>query len=170
MNFVAFILPTLILLLIIYSAIKKVDLFESFTVGIKKALPLIYSVFPYLCGVLIMNELAYISGVYRLIGELFAPVLTFLGIPKELFPLIVLKPFSGSGSLALLSEIYNTHGVDGYISRCASAIFGSSETVFYISAVYFANCKKKRLKKAIAISLFSTFISCIFACFICRFL
>ena len=170
MKIVAFILPTLILLLFIYSAIKKVDVFESFTAGIKKALPLIYSVFPYLCAVLIMSELAYQSGVYRLIGELFAPVLIFLGIPKELFPLIILKPFSGSGSLALLSEIYKTHGVDCYISKCASAIFGSSETVFYISAVYFANCKKKRLKKAISISLFSTFLSCIFACFICRFL
>lgn len=170
MTIFVFLIPSLILFVFIYAAVKKINVFQAFVIGIKNALILIYDVFPYVCAVTIMSELAYKSGVYELIGKLFAPILTVFGIPKELFPLIILKPFSGSGSLALLSDIYKTYGVDGYISKCASAIFGSSETVFYISAIYFSACKEKRLKKAICISLVSIFISCVFACFICRFL
>ncbi|MBR5388246.1 MAG: spore maturation protein, partial [Clostridia bacterium] len=75
---------------------------------------------------------------------------------------------SGSGALATLSDIYAEYGADGYIARCASVIYGSSETVFYIAAVYFAGSKTKNLFKPIAISLLASFLSCVFACFICR--
>ena len=91
-----------------------------------------------------------------------------MGIPAEIAPLVILKPFSGGGSLALLSEIYQNYGVDSYVSLCASAVYGSSETTFYISAVYYSKSKEKRLIKPILISLISTFISIIFVCFICK--
>ena len=103
-----------------------------------------------------------------MLNGLLSPMWSFLGIPPELGPLILIKPFSGSGSLAVLSEVYATHGADSYVGRCASVIFGSSETVFYVSAVYFSACKNKRLLLPIIISLIAALMSAILACLVCR--
>ncbi|MBR2384376.1 MAG: spore maturation protein, partial [Clostridia bacterium] len=97
-----------------------------------------------------------------------SPFFNLLGIPTELTKLVLIKPFSGSGSLALVSEIFSTYGVDSYIARSACVIYGSSETVFYIAAVYFAGAKTKKLLVPILISLIASFFSCVFACFICK--
>jgi spore maturation protein B len=97
-----------------------------------------------------------------------SPIFTFWGIPTELTKLILIKPFSGSGSLAYLTEIIKNYGADSYISRCACVLYGSSETVFYISAVYFAKSKNKKRILPIIIILLSTFICAIFACKLCK--
>ena len=107
------------------------------------------------------------SGLSDFFSDLLAPVFNILGIPKELTKLVLIKPFSGSGALAILSEIFTKYGVDSYLARCACVIYGSSETVFYIAAVYFAGAKTKKLLTPIVISLFASFASCVFACFIC---
>lgn len=168
MKYFALVIPILLIALVIYSAIKKIKPYDAFAEGVGKTLPLIKSIFPYLATILIMTELFEKSGLTNLLSDFLSPALSFLGIEKELVPLILIKPFSGSGSIAILSGIYSKYGADGYLSRCASVIFGSSETIFYISAVYFAGVKEKRLIKPIIISLVSTFISIIFACAICR--
>lgn len=168
MKYATLILPAFIIFVFIYGAIKKVRLYDGFAEGIKGALPLVVSIFPYLAAIFTMTALLEKSGVSGMLIKVLSPAFEFLGIPKEVCPLVLLKPFSGSGSLALLSDIFNAYGADSYISRCASCIFGSSETVFYVSAIYFSKCKNKNLFKPIAISLFATFISCVFACFICK--
>ena len=168
MKYATLILPVFIIFIFVYGAIKKVRLYDGFAEGIKGAFPLVVSIFPYLAAIFVMTALLEKSGVSGVLIKILSPAFEFLGIPKEVCPLVLLKPFSGSGSLALLSDIFKTYGADSYISRCASCIFGSSETVFYVSAVYFANCKNKKLFKPVLISLVSTFISCIFACLICR--
>ncbi|MBR1677672.1 MAG: spore maturation protein [Clostridia bacterium] len=169
MKYFALIIPVMLIALMVYAAIKKNAAYDSFAEGAAKAIPLVVSVFPYVATITIMTELFQQSGVSAFMTKAIAPIAEFLGIPSELTPLVLIKPFSGSGSLAILSDVYKTYGVDSYISRCASVIFGSSETIFYISAVYFSKVKKKRLIKPIIISLASTFISIIFACFICKF-
>jgi spore maturation protein B len=115
-----------------------------------------------------MTELFDKSGLSDILIKFLTPFFSFLGIPKEVAKLVLLKPFSGSGSLALVSEIYTTYGVDSYIARCASVIYGSSETVFYVATVYFAGAKTKNVLKPVLISLFASFVSCVFACFICK--
>ena len=117
-----------------------------------------------------MSELFKVSGLYNLLATLLSPVFNFLGIPTELIELIVLKPFSGSGSLALLDSVYKSHGTSGYIALCASAIFGSSETTFYVTAVYYSKCRNKNAVKGIIISLTASFLTTCFACLLCRFL
>ena len=114
-----------------------------------------------------MTELFEQSGLSLALNKILSPVWQLLGIPVELGELILIKPFSGSGSLAVLSEVYATHGADSNIARCASVIFGSSETVFYVSAVYFAGCKNKNLLLPIIISLVASLLSAILACLIC---
>ena len=168
MKYFALVIPAFLIFIVVYSAIKKIKPYDAFTEGVAKTLPLIKTIFPYLTAILIMAELFEKSGLTNLLTGFLSPVAEFSGVPKELTPLILLKPFSGSGSLAVLAEIYSKYGADGYIARCASVIFGSSETIFYISAVYFSKVKEKRLIKPIIISLISTFISIVFACAICR--
>ena len=82
---------------------------------------------------------------------------------------MVLRPFSGSGSMAMLNELYQTYGVDSYISKCASIIISCTETVFYVVAVYYSSVKIKKLKGTVFLALLSTFIGSILACQICRF-
>ena len=102
--------------------------------------------------------------------DFLSPFFSALGIPAELTKLLLVKPFSGSGATALLSEILQTNPPDGYVARCAAVCYGSSETVFYIGAVYFAKTKNNKLTAATLISLFASFVSAVFACFLCRFL
>ncbi len=163
-----YVIPALFLFIFIYAAVKKVKPYEAFTEGAKSAVPFAVSVFPYLVSIFVLTELFEQSGVADLLTDLLSPIFNILGIPKELSKLVLIKPFSGSGALALLSDIFTEYGVDSYLSRCACVIYGSSETVFYIAAVYFADSKKKRnLTVPIIISLFASFASCVFACFIC---
>lgn len=164
----SYIIPFLFLTILVYSAIKKVKPYDAFTEGAKSALPFAANIFPYLVSIFVLTELFEASGISDFLSDILSPVFGFLGIPKELSKLVMIKPFSGSGSLAMLSEIFSEYGADSYLARCACVIYGSSETVFYIAAVYFANVKNKKLLLPIIISLFASFCSCVFACFICR--
>lgn len=163
----AYFIPVFFLIILFYSMIKKVKPYDAFTSGAKSAIPFAVSIFPYLVSIFVLTELFEVSGISNFFTKILAPVFKVLGIPQELTKLVLIKPFSGSGSLALLSEIFSTYGVDSYLSRCASVIYGSSETVFYIAAVYFAGAKTKKLFKPILISLIASFVSTVFACFIC---
>ncbi len=108
------------------------------------------------------------SGLADALTKFLSPVFGFLGIPPELTKLVLIKPFSGSGSIAYLNEIIAEHGADSYIARCACVCFGSSETVFYISAVYFAGVKVKKLAMPIAAVLIATLVSTVVACLLCK--
>lgn len=163
-----YIIPIIILFVLCYGFIKKVNCYSSFTTGAKKSLSLIIDIFPFIIAIMIMIELFRVSNLSFYFAKLLSPLFKLFGIPTELCELTLLKPFSGSGSLALLDNIYKTYGVDSYISRCASVIMGSSETVFYISTVYFSKTKVKRLGYAIPVSLLATIIGVIFGCFICK--
>ena len=145
-----YILPAFIFIIILWAFIKKVPVYDNFVKGSKESISLILSIFPYICAVLIAVELFSLSGLNSYLAKIMSPVLTVLGIPDELCELLIIRPLSGNGSLALLEGIYKTHGADSYIARCACVCYGSSETVFYISAVYFAGIKVKRLAVPIA--------------------
>lgn len=170
MKISAYIIPVFILLILVYGLIKKVKLYDVFAEGAKEAFPLAVSLMPYLFSVLIMSELFETSGLSEKFINFLSPAFTFFGVPRELIKLIIIKPFSGSGSFALLSEIIKTHGVKSYITLCACALYGSSETTFYISAVYFVKCKNsKKCAKGIIVSLAANFLSTVAGCFLCRF-
>lgn len=164
----ALIIPVIFIFVFIFAAVKKVNVYSSFTDGIKEAANFTLSLLPCLAAVFMMCALFEVSGLSDLLTNVLSPVFSFLGIPKELTKLVLIKPFSGSGSLAYLNEIIATYGADSYIARCACVCFGSSETVFYISAVYFANLKVKKLFLPVLCVLIATFISTIIACLICR--
>lgn len=166
----AYIIPLFILLMIMYGALKKVRIYDCFIQGAKESLTLVLSIFPYIIAIYIGVQLFKASGIGNVLAELLSPALDIIGIPKELTELIIIRPLSGNGSLALLEDIYKTHGADSYIARCASVLVGSSETVFYIAAVYFSTTKVKKLRSGIPIALFATFAGAIISCLFCRIL
>ena len=170
MKYFALVIPVLFLLVFVFALVKKVRLYDSFTAGIKEALPLAFSLFPYLAAILMLSELFEKSGLSDMITSFLAPAFRFLGVPPEIAKLVLIKPFSGSGSTALLSDILSTYGADSFIGRCACVSYGSSETVFYILAVYFANIKNKKLVKPVAIALTANLATVVLGCYLCRIL
>lgn len=164
----SYILPFLILLLLIYSAFKKQNLYLAFTKGIKSAVRLIFDIFPYVSAILIMVNLLTESGVLSRLIDLLTPFCHFLGIDGDLIYLIIIKPFSGSGSIAVLDDIFTKFGVDSLKAKTASVIFGSSETVFFVAGIYLSKCKNKKLTLPIIFALIATFFSSIFACLLCK--
>ena len=160
----ALIIPLIFIFVFGFAVIKKVNIYDCFT----EAVNFTISLLPCLAAIFMMCALFESSGLADVLTNLLSPVFGFLGIPEELTKLVLIKPFSGSGSLAYLNEIIARHGADSYIARCACVCFGSSETVFYISAVYFAGRKMKSLALPIICVLVATFVSTILACVICR--
>lgn len=165
-----YIIPFLIMSLIIISSIKKVNNYSTFVCGAKKSIALVFDIFAYIIAIFIVVELLNKSGIISKLTIALSPLFSFLGIPSELTELVLVKPFSGSGGLAILYNIFETYGVDSYISKCACVILGSSETVFYVSSVYFSETSVKKLGKAIPIALICCFVSVIISCFVCKFI
>ena len=156
-----YIVPVILLLTLVCGLCKKVDVYGGFVCGAKKAVPLAVDIFPYLAAMFIMVNALRLSGVGAWIVSVLAPPFGLVGVPPEVVELMLLRPFSGSGSLAILSA-------DSYIGRCASVIMGSSETVFYVAAVYFAGTGVKRTGWAVPIALFTNLVGGICACLLCR--
>lgn len=163
-----YLIPILVIAIIIYATSKKVKVYDCFLDGTKETLSLVRTVFPYIATIYIVIVLFKSSGLSTHLTNILATPLSYLGIPKEITELMLLVPISGNGTIALLEDIITTHGADSYIAKCASAVAGGSETIFYISAVYLSNCAVKRLNRAIPISLFCTLIGVVTACALCR--
>lgn len=168
MKYVSLVIPAMFLALFAFALFKRVRLYDCFTEGVMEAVPLILSIFPYLAAILMLSELFEASGISAWLTQALAPVFRAMGIPPEIAKLVLMKPFSGSGSTALLSEILESYGADSYIARCACACYGSSETVFYISAVYYANVKGKRPVLPVIVALVAGFVGVIVGCLACR--
>ena len=161
-------IPLIFLLSFLLAAIKKVKVYDHFVSGAGKAIPLIVSIFPYIAAITILARLLTASGLEDKILHFLSPAFRFLGVPQEIAGLVLIKPLSGSGSIAMLAELLGKYGVDSYVARCACVAYGSAETVFYVAAVYFAGIKRKKLPLAIAFSLIAYFLSVVLCCLLCR--
>ena len=163
-----YILPAIFLSVISYSVIKKKNTYGSFVKGAKQAIPLVVSIFPFIASILVAVALLRVSGITSVLAQILSPVFNFLGIPTELCELILLRPFTGSGSYGILENIFSSYGPDSYISRCACVIMGCSETIFYVATVYLSQTKVKKLFYAIPVALFCSLVGTILACLICK--
>ncbi len=163
-----YILPAILIILIVYCLIKKVKVYDCFLDGAKESLSLVKTIFPYIAAIFVCIELFKASGLSKIVSGWFSIPLSWLGIPSEITELVFLVPLSGNGVIALLEDIIKQYGVDSYPARCAAVISGATETIFYISAVYFSGCKAKKLRYAIPVSLFATFLGMVIACALCR--
>lgn len=153
MSFTDYIIPIFFAGVLIFGLFKKVDVFAEFTEGVKDGLRTVLDIFPSLFCLVVTIAVFKASGCMALISELLSPLLGTLSFPVECAPLLVLRPFSGSGSIALFEQILSDTGADSFAGRVASVILGSSETTFYTISVYFAATKVKKTRYALPSAL-----------------
>lgn len=163
-----YILPSLIVLLLLYSLIKRKNTYNSFVVGAKSSFDLVLTSFPYIATIFIAVEVFNVSGLSVIFADFVAPFFEFFGVPKELSQLVILKNFTGCGSLALLENIFITYGVDSFLARAGCCIAGCSEAIFYITAVFFSKTKVTKFRYAIIAGVLANFAGAIVSCLICR--
>ena len=119
-------------------------------------------------AIILMITLMQYSGVTALLTRLLYPVISFLGIPIELTEFICLRPFTASGSIAILNDILLTYGADSYIAKCACVMMCSTETVFFASSLYFSKANPKVFTFTLVFSLLLCFLAMFLSCLFCK--
>lgn len=133
----ALLVPALLCFTACFASVRGVDVYAALTSGAAEGLNVLLRILPSLVALLSAVCMLRASGALEALSALLAPLLSALGIPSEVAPLLFIRPISGSGALAVGSEIMRFHGVDSYIGRVAAVMLGSSETTFYTVAVYY---------------------------------
>ena len=145
--------PIIIASVSLWALYKRQDVFSAMLHGAKDGLYTLAGIVPALVALIPAVYMLRASGLLDAITGLISPALTFLGIPPETAALMLIRPFSGSGALAVGSEIIKTHGPDSLIGRTAAVMLGSTETTFYVVAVYFGAAGIKKSRHAIPAAL-----------------
>lgn len=147
------IIPLLVLVVIIYGILKKINVYDVFVSGAKEGLEIGFSLFPCLLGMILGINILVKSNILDLIFGILKPIFTFLKVPVEILPLAFLRPISGSASLSVLSNLLATYGPDSFIGRLASTIQGSTDTTIYILTLYFGSIGIKKIRYALKAGL-----------------
>lgn len=154
-----YIIPTVIILIIIYGIFKGTNVFDEFIKGAKNGFKIVYTITPSLIALIFAIELMKASGGLDILCSFLSPITKFLGIPQELTPLTILSPISGSGSVGMFERILKDNGPDGFIGRCASVMMGSTETTFYTMTLYYSSVNIKKTRHTLPSALCADFIS-----------
>ncbi|MBO7288941.1 MAG: spore maturation protein [Clostridia bacterium] len=159
--------PLMIFVIIGYGYIKGINVFSVFKDGCSEGVKSVYGIFPSLFALFIAVSVFRASGLVEFISHLLSPVCEFLHFPPELLPFALLRPVSGSGSLALASDIFTSCGTDSFIGRCASVMMASTETTLYVAAVYFGASKTKNIRHSLKCGLLADLFSMIMSIIVC---
>jgi spore maturation protein B len=152
-------------LIILHGAFKGINVFDEFIKGAKSGFNTILDITPSLIALLLCVNMLRASGGLDVICSLVSPVTTLLGIPKEITPLAILSPVSGSGALGMYENILKNFGPDSYIGRCASVIMGSTETTFYAITLYYGSCNIKNTRHTLPSAICADLVSFVFSSF-----
>lgn len=139
MSLTTLVVPVILCFTACFAMRRHVDVYSALTKGAEEGLTVLLHILPSLIGLLTAVSMFRASGAMEFLGALLAPALDVLGIPAETAPLLFIRPISGSGALAVGSEIMETYGADSYIGRVAAVMLGSSETTFYTIAIYYGS-------------------------------
>ena len=153
MNLSSLVIPGLLAGVAVYGMGRRVDVYGALTTGARDGLTVMLNILPPLVGLLTAVAMFRASGAMEWLTGLCAPVMELLGIPAELTPLMLIRPVSGGGALAVGSELITTYGPDSYIGRVAAVMLGSTETTFYTIAVYFGAAGIVRTRHTIPAAL-----------------
>lgn len=162
-NFAAYIVPAVILCIVLVGFLRRVPVFDTFVAGAKEGLQSSFSILPTLVGLIMAVSMLSASGALDMFSSLLAPAAAVLGLPPQVMPLALIKPISGSGSTAVLTQIYKDCGPDSFAGRVASVMSGSTETTFYAVAVYFGSVGIKKSRHTIPAALVGDLTACIFS-------
>ena len=162
--------PCMVVFIIAYGLCSKTDVYGAFTEGAKSGLKSVVGIIPAVLGLFAAVGVFRASGAMELLAMLLKPVTSFFGIPESLVSFALLRPVSGSGSLAMASDIFATEGVDSLTSKIVSVMMGSTETTFYTLAVYFGAVGIKNTSYAMKCALFADFVCFISSILVCKML
>ncbi|MEG0779108.1 MAG: nucleoside recognition domain-containing protein [Oscillospiraceae bacterium] len=168
MKFADAIVPVLLASIAVFALGKRVDVYAALTRGAEEGLGVLLRILPALVGLLTAVYMLRASGAMEVFARLFAPVLLALGIPPETAPLLLIRPISGNGALAVGSDLMQTFGPDSYTGRVAAVMLGSTETTFYTIAVYFGAAGIHRTRYAIPAALTADLAGFVAAAFAVR--
>jgi spore maturation protein B len=160
-------IPVLLVVIPLVGMIRKIKVYDVFIEGAKEGFQVAVRIIPFLVGILVAIGMFRASGAMDMLTNALRPLLAATQFPPEIFPLVILRTLSGSGSLALATDIIKQFGPDSFIGRTAATIYGGSETTFYVLAVYFGAVGVKRTRHAIPSALIGDLVAAIVAVAIC---
>lgn len=162
-------IPVIILLILSYSFfVAKVKVYEVFCEGAKEGFSTAIRIIPFLVAMLVAIGVFRSSGAIDIIVEWINPILQRIGMPGELLPLAIMRPLSGGGATGLLNDLYVNFGADSMIGRMGSVMMGSTETTFYVLAVYFGAVSIRKTRHAVVAGLLADVAGLLSAVWVCN--
>jgi spore maturation protein B len=160
-------IPLIFFLIIGYGMIKRVNVYESFIEGGKEGFDIFLKILPYIVAIFAAIGMFRVSGALDFLSEQLAPLTMALGMPPEVLPVALMKPLSGSGALGFVTEIVQDQP-DSFNARVASTMFGSTDTTFYIIALYFGSVGIRKIRHAMVAGLIADLAGILTAVWVCR--
>ena len=161
-------IPLVFLLFLGWGIAKKVKVYEVFVDGAKDGFHVAVKIIPYLVAMLVAIGIFRASGAMDIVVAVVSPVSNLIGMPAETVPLAILRPLSGSGSMGLMADLMKAHGPDSFVGVLASTMYGSSETTFYVLAVYFGAVGITKTRHALPAGIIADIFGMLGALVICR--
>ena len=161
-------IPFLLSAIPLFATLRRVKVYEEFVDGAKEGFDVAIRIIPYLVAMLVAVGMFRAAGGIDLFSRALSPVLNLVGFPTDLLPMCLVRPLSGSGSLGFFTELVKNFGADSLIARTAGTIYGSTETTFYVLAVYFGSVAVKRTRHALLAGLTADFVSVVVAVTVCK--
>ena len=161
-------IPFLLFIIPVLALKNKVKVYEVFVDGAKDGFEVAVKIIPYLVAILVAIGMFRASGAMEIFVRIISPVTDFIGMPAEALPAALMRPLSGSGTLGIATELMKEHGPDSFIGRLVSTFFGSTETTFYVIAVYFGAVGIKKTRHAVPAGLIGDLAGLLAALFICK--
>lgn len=165
-----FAMPFMIIVIVLYGVIERKKVFDIFLDGAKEGVGVVFNIFPTLVGLFVAIGALRSSGVIDLIVSFLTPVFDLFNFPSEVLPLALIRPISGSASIAVATDIMNNFGIDTDIGFIASVIMGSTETTVYTIAVYTSSVGIKKTRFVLWAALIADFVGMLISVVVCRFL
>jgi spore maturation protein B len=160
-------IPVLLVVIPLVGLIRKVKVYDVFIEGAKEGFDVAVKIIPFLVGILVAIGMFRGSGAMELLTAALRPLATASGFPAELIPLAILRSLTGSGSLAFTTDLVKTYGPDSLMARMAATMYGSTETTFYVLAVYFGAVGVRRTRHAVPAALIGDVVAAIAAVAVC---
>jgi spore maturation protein B len=165
-----FVIPVIIIGFPLYGLWKRVPVYEEFVTGAKEGFQVAVNIIPYLVAILFAVAMFRASGAMDFFVEALRPLLSPLGIPPEVLPMAITRPLTGSGSAGIMLDLINRYGADSLIVKTAATMFGSTETTFYVVAVYFGAVNVKKTRHAVPAGLSADIAAMILAVYVVKWL
>lgn len=157
------IIPIIVLIIVLYALKKRVDIYDTFIDGTKESFDMTLKVFPNLLAMVFGVNIFLKSGVLDFIFNNLKPIFSYINVQIEILPMAIMRPISGSASLAILNDIFLNYGPDSFIGTVASIIQGSTDTTFYVLTLYFGSIGIKKIRYAMWAGLFSDLVGIVTA-------